>query len=452
MSTAPPSWWLCPAAVSMVKDQDSEIRGMTDSLESTMRSTAMSEEKNMDRGVVVSFCVAALKCGWRQGKLSKTLLNDILTLLPWREHSRILLFRSGELEDDIQWIKEHADAALEFRNAWRLLACLVIGVADMPGGGWQCSLAKNIVHRLAVQCLAGQVAVPRPMLAHGFLAQLRAQGDHFTKTNVYDEGKRRPRCGNCGHTYKWLSNKEDWIIVQLPNKAGKPKVGTSMPNDMSINWRRRQSLKLLCGITRTGSAQPERSTSNNGISSGRVALNSAKVAHVADSHKGMCYQDMQSATRFAVDDCKRNGMHGTSRTWSVHGVQPERSTNKHGANKIGTNKHGANKIDKTLARVEESWADLSEGPECGTGMWAGDDFVRMGADNLIAPGFMDKVKECMETGNLRRTNACLWGKSDNSGTCGKVGMWAEDFARMGGYDTTLLPMGYEDVGSFKRLL
>ena len=113
---------------------------------------------------------------------------------------------------------------------------------------------------------------------------------------------------------------------------------------------------------------------------------------------------------------------------------------KHTAHKLAVQEHGHSlRLWKEQEADKVTWKALTHF------------LINLDADNLIAQGFMDKVKECMETGNLRRTNACLWGKSDNSGTCGKVGMWAEDFARMGGYDQSLLPTGYEDVGSFKRL-
>ena len=382
----------------------------------------MSEEKNMDPLVVVSFCVAALKCGWVQRTLSTTLLKNILTLLPLRGQSRILLFRSGELEDDIQWINEHADAALEFRHAWLLLACLVIGVADMPGGGWQCPLAKNTVHKLAVQCLDGQVAVPRPsqvavprhiMLAR-FLGLLNGfySAGHFTKVNVDDE---RPRCGQCGHTYTWLTH-----------DGKKPKV----------NLQRRQLVQRLGGVTQTRSAQemqPRKCTSNNGPSRNVVITSQedykahikmirskrmararssrrrhehphvgtsiqnymgnnkkdlcAKVAHIADNpFKGVRWSDLQDlpmddyAASFDTewrthvlehqnrdvnviqhnfhanvgfdDVCKMSENDATSWTRS--------DTNKRGANKIGTYQHRANtkvnKIDKfrvTLASVDE---------------------------------------------------------------------------------------------------
>ena len=234
-------------AVDNVKNQESDITGLVASIGSAIRTDAVFEEKALEKGVIVSFCVACYKRGWQ---LRKTLLSNILALLPWRKNCRICiaLFRSEESDDDIAWIMDNAAGALAD-------ASLVVGLADMPGNGWDASLAKNTSHRLAVK--------------------------------EHDQGLKVFR------------------LSEGPSSE--------------VKWKEK--------------------------------------------------------THFLIN---------------------------------------------------------------------------LDADNLIAPTFMDEVKKAMTQGKLKQSNACLWGKGRNNGTCGRIGMWAEDFARLGGYDQTLLPTGYEDVDLVKR--
>jgi hypothetical protein len=64
------------------------------------------------------------------------------------------------------------------------------------------------------------------------------------------------------------------------------------------------------------------------------------------------------------------------------------------------------------------------------------------ADNFITRGILDEISETF----TRDEDACLhhWSGSWGDGSFGRIAMSAENWVRLGGYDETFLPMGWQD--------
>ena len=96
-------------------------------------------------GSKVCLCVSNLKRGWQ---LKKTLPMNILSMWPWRACTKmvVVVFESDESDDLVAWIQEVCAVALE-------AGALTLATARLPNNAWHASIAKNTVHRCAIEMI-----------------------------------------------------------------------------------------------------------------------------------------------------------------------------------------------------------------------------------------------------------------------------------------------------------
>ena len=73
--------------------------------------------------------------------------------------------------------------------------------------------------------------------------------------------------------------------------------------------------------------------------------------------------------------------------------------------------------------------------------------INLDCDNITGPSFMDGLKTLLPTVPVQ---GCIHAVGKDPGTTGRVGLWATQFIRIGGYDEDMLPMGYQDVDLLRR--
>ena len=68
-------------------------------------------------------------------------------------------------------------------------------------------------------------------------------------------------------------------------------------------------------------------------------------------------------------------------------------------------------------------------------------------DNILGPSFMDSLQTLLP---VVPAHGCIHAVGRDPGTTGRVGLFATTFLRVGGYDESAMPMGYQDVDLLRR--
>ena len=74
--------------------------------------------------------------------------------------------------------------------------------------------------------------------------------------------------------------------------------------------------------------------------------------------------------------------------------------------------------------------------------------MNLDGDNLLGPRYVDALCSLLPSVNA---DDSVGARRGAQGTTGRVGMWATHFIRMGGYDESYLPSGYQDVCLHQRV-
>ena len=74
--------------------------------------------------------------------------------------------------------------------------------------------------------------------------------------------------------------------------------------------------------------------------------------------------------------------------------------------------------------------------------------MSLDGDNLLGPRYVNALCKLLPSVNA---NDSVGAKRGDLGTTGRVGMWATHFIRVGGYDESYLPSGYQDVCLHQRV-
>ena len=74
--------------------------------------------------------------------------------------------------------------------------------------------------------------------------------------------------------------------------------------------------------------------------------------------------------------------------------------------------------------------------------------LNLDGDNFLGVDYLPKLSETIACCAVRDS---VGAKKGFQGTTGRVGLWAPVFLKLGGYDESYLPMGYQDVCIHQRI-
>ena len=83
----------------------------------------------------------------------------------------------------------------------------------------------------------------------------------------------------------------------------------------------------------------------------------------------------------------------------------------------------------------------------GGATWLSLMLFNLDCDNILGPSFMDSLQTLLP---VVPAHGCIHAVGRDPGTTGRVGLFATTFLRVGGYDESAMPMGYQDVDLLRR--